>query len=384
MKRRATRARPNLNEAVADSGPENSTTMGVAERLRAVVEQIASERIFCSALQVSLRSEHLDVDVVAGELARGIPIQVPTVFSVVCASKPIVAVALGHLIDSGDIDPSKPVAQVWAGDPPSCYDSLNASTWDILSHSADLASPRLLEMQLCPLAERVDLLRRGVEAQAVGYSECSSQYVLAKLIQAVAGVCAAEYVNETVLRPLQLTSDIRFEFNEVELAESDEQIGFAVLGLPISEVPLLHDRSPFQACDDRVLLGAYCSARGLCKFYDSVGRAMAGASIPGIPSEETMHAMFHQPSATRIDPILQREGRFAGGFMLDLCQQGYGRVSDRAFGHTGFNGMSWGFFDPTHRIAMSGIGNGHVPSQSDVDFLRSRIINSVIPVSEAE
>jgi len=347
--------------------------------LTETVQQIAEERIYCSAIQVSVRGRDMDCDLAFGELSENVPIEKNTIFNVVCATKPILALAIGILIGNQSVDPECSVAKL-VDDRTSPFSSADFNLWEVLNHTAGLANPSLLEVNLCPIVGRTDLVRESMKNRKNGYSEYTFQLILAQIIEHTSGISAAEFLRREVLSPLNLTDEVRYSFNEEELIAWQPRIGYSVLGLPMSSLPLLHDRSPFIASDDRVLMGAYSSARALCQLYESVGNVLRGHTVEGLPGPETLHEMLRHVSPLSDDPVLHRPAQFAGGFMLSLSGQGYGRVSASALGHTGFNGMSWGFYDPEHEVAVAAITNGIVHTHEDLDFLRSRILASIIPV----
>lgn len=189
----------------------------------------------------------------------------------------------------------------------------------------------------------------------------------------------SEYLEQAVLTPLGLTGDIVFQFSPERLIAEHRRIGCYIRGLPVEPIPLLHDRSPHQACRDRTALGGYCSASGLRRFYRSVGRTLAGENVAGLPSPATLRKLVSVDTETRDERLLFRSCRFVGGFMTDLEGHGFGsEISALAIGHSGLLGASYGFFDPEHDVAGAVIGNGLQTTALDLDFLRAGLVREMV------
>lgn len=345
--------------------------------LAELAEDIAEEGIFATGVQASVLGPSGHVDVAVGELAPGVPVHSSTLFNGHCASKPLTALALGLLVDNGSVDPDAPVGQiVKAGSP---FATLKADTWSVLTHSAGLGAPLLAEIYLSPVAERADLVRTGVEQAEGGYSEYASQALIVEMIESVTGERAEEFIRGELLGPLGLAGQMVFGFSSAELKARQDSVGFYTVGLPTHPRRLLHDRSPHVACGERVALGAYLTAQGLATFYASAGRVLGGERVDGLPSTAVLQEFLAHRRQKCTEPLLRRSCAFAAGFMVDLVDHGYGdALGPDAFGHSGWLGASFGFFDPTTGVAGAVVSNGLSRHQEDFDFARARFVRAMI------
>jgi CubicO group peptidase (beta-lactamase class C family) len=349
----------------------------VARQLAQLLDSLVMDRRFCTGVQASIRRADARLDYARGELAPGEDLQVETLYSVHCATKPVLSVAVGRLISDGRLDPTQPVSTLVADS--SAFAALDVRLWDVLRHTSPLARPLLIEVNLAPLQARRQLLESGIDIRQYGYSEYASQVLLAELIEGVTRMECSSFIAEGVLAPLGLDASIRFSFDGTELDLLQDQIGCYVAGLPDRALPLLSDRSPHQACLNRVALGGYASAKALSDFYHGLVRVYGGEVIDGLPHPVTLHQMLSMRSERRMDPILGRESAFAGGFMIDLHKDRPATgLSSRAFGHTGLVGSSFGFADPATGVAGSFVLNGLSSSAGGLSLVTSGLVAAVL------
>src|SRR3546814_19738547 len=94
---------------------------------------------------------------------------------------------------------------------------------------------------------------------------------------------------------LHLEGKLSFGFTRSQLEHVQEGIGLYVLGLPHRALPLLSDRTPFLACDDRGRVGGFATAAGLAGFYNSVLNVLNGEPRGGLPAPEYLRDPVSPP-----------------------------------------------------------------------------------------
>jgi CubicO group peptidase (beta-lactamase class C family) len=347
-----------------------------------LASELADERIFCSALQVAVRGTGSSISFATGEMVPGVSVHADTLFSVHCATKPILALAVGMLVDEHGVDLGAEVREVVS--PSSPFSECRFSVWSVLDHVAPLARPSLTEINLMPPEAWPDALREGVQARARGYSEFASQALLADVVEWVTGSPASTVVREAVLGPIGLADRVFYGFRGRETRLAHAKRGLYVRGLPVAQLPMLHDWSPHQTMLDRMCLGGYTSAEALADLYEAVGRVHSGQRVPGLPVPSTLSVMLKRRSDRRDDPVLGRHCRFAGGFMVELHDHGYGdTLRAGSFGHSGLLGSSFGFYDSESGVSGAVITNGLNRTHLDLDFVRTRLVAAMVSFATA-
>lgn len=348
---------------------------GVEELARGLV----NEGRYCTALQVSVGSSAGRLSLAVGELAPGELVREDSMFSVYCVAKPILALAAVSALEESGKTLLSPICEVVSDD--SAFTVITHSVLSALNHTAALGSPSLGEIHLSPLRHREEVLRRGIASATPGYSEYSSQVLLCEIIEYQSGRSATSFLESSLLTNLGLAG-VRYRFDPDELENCRSTIGYYTVGLQDAPVPLLHDRSPHLACLDRAALGPYVSANTLRSWYEAVGRVYAGGEARGLPSSRTLRSVLSAASPLAYHRTLQRSGRFSGGFMIDLEDHGFGNGPGHgAFGHSGFLGASFGFFDPTSGVAGAGISNGLHLAIGELDRMRGALVAAMIACS---
>ncbi|HEY9557194.1 MAG TPA: serine hydrolase [Acidimicrobiales bacterium] len=345
-----------------------------SEEIRAHLEEVASERIFGTAFHVAVLSPRAEFSLSVGADALGIRAHSSQLYNVWCALKPVVALAAAELAEAHGVDPDTSVSGI-AKQFPDCFATLR----QIMSHRFAGVYPSLAQVALCPLAERDQLISRHLgTGPSSGYSEYSSQAILLDVIRSLSGEEPVGYLQERTLTDLHLEGKLSFGFTRSQLEHVQEGIGLYVLGLPHRALPLLSDRTPFLACDDRGRVGGFATAAGLAGFYNSVLNVLNGEPRGGLPAPEYLRDLVYHPTPRIPDPVLGRDCAFAGGFMVSLPDHGFGdRPSAAAVGHSGFSGSSWGFADPEHHLSMGFIGNGVIRDSESAAVLRRGVIDVV-------
>lgn len=345
--------------------------------LTELADDLVADGIHCTGLQIAVRDADGLTEVVRGSSAPELAIDGQTLFFVGCATKPFVAMACALLVDQGLVDLDAPVGA--SVDRQSRFTTLDASLSDVLNHNAELAWPDLMAVNLCPVHHRRDLFAEAFDHREPGYSEWVGAQLLADVIEHVTGEPAKFFIETRILMQLCIDEEVSLGFTPDELREARDRLGVYVTGLPDRQLPLLHDRSPHQACLDRTALGGYATARALAQFYWSVGQVLDGERVAGLPSPATLTTMMQQASHVPPRKTHGPSGRFAGGFMYGLDKHGLSRsLSPTSFGHTGILGATFGFFDPDARISAAVTLNSLPAHPRDVEPARAGLIDAIV------
>ncbi len=119
--------------------------------------------------------------------------------------------------------------------------------------------------------------------------------------------------------------------------------------------------------------------RGLGSLYSHLLRVFSGTAVEGLPSPETLSLLLSSRTGPFFEPSMDREVSFAGGFMVDLHVQPYGKkLSELSFGHAGLMGNSFAFCDPKLGVSAAVFFNGLNVAVEDIDYLRARLVPLLI------
>ena len=313
------------------------------------------------------------LDIAIGECAPGQSMLPDTPHDVYCALKPITACAMVAALERTGVTLDTPLTELIAV-------AGNATLRDLLEHNVGLAAPLALEMHWQRPDDRAEALTTdrlvGQLHQGEGaYSEVAGWTLLGAATRAIVGRDPIAVITDAI-RDLGLTNTFVATEWSGELADS---IGcyFDMAGDP--PLPLLHDRLPrFVASDFTYAIGGYTTMADLASFYDRVLATTAGATTTGLPTPSFLTAMLAGERTPRSDPVLRRECRFSGGFMMDLSSHFFGRHPGRdAFGHAGFLGNSFAFADPERELVAAVLLNGIRMDDGAAEIRRPWLVNCV-------
>src|SRR4051794_36680723 len=171
---------------------ETELDQGLFTRGAQMVVEIAGERVF---------------DVALGDAGTGDPMSPEHIFRVYCTIKPVLAVAVARLVDTGALSLDEPLADRLP-DVVGVTDGVTLR--HVLTHTAGLHMLRGLEMELVKPDKRrrvVERTRRptawrvGIDA---AYSEYGAWNTVGFLVEAVTGDPLREHLRARVLDPLAL------------------------------------------------------------------------------------------------------------------------------------------------------------------------------------
>lgn len=331
---------------------------------------------FTRGVQLAVEQSGVRVlDIARGENGTGGELAPETIFRVYCTAKPVLAIAIAQLVESGALDLDAPLDERWPRVPAV---SGGVTARHLLSHTAGVHHCSGLESELLnPQARQAKVeglvrpagWRLGVDA---GYSEAAAWYLLGWLLEDVTGDDLRAHLRAHVLDPLELSS------TWIGMTPEDYEATLPQLGLNVdvrqrAGFPLLFERSPRVCCTTNAAFGGLSTARNLAHFYSTLLHQVQGASIDALPSAEVL-STFCSPVRRRVyDVVLDRECTFGLGFMTSLSEHAFAsECSPSSFGHSGYAGASFAFADPEYDVAVGMIFNGIVGHESS--FMRRRAL----------
>ena len=319
-------------------------------------------------------------DVAFGVEGTGRAVTPETLFSVYCAAKPVVAIAIAELVDAGRVDLDDELGSLLPGR--TCAGLAPVRLRHVLNHTAGLHRHMVITMGFLSPARREEAVlatppppgwRPGVDA---GYSEYGGWHVLGLVVEAVTGTPLPVFLRDEVLEPLGLVDDVWFSMSDAEYAAVRDRIGvnFDMRGL--DPVPLLMERSARVCTEWNPSFGGYATMRGLGHMYERLLQLLAGA--PGRVGAGTLATFTSPQREPAFDKVLQRPCRFGFGFMVDLRHHVVGSwCSERSFGHLGFAGSTWAFADPDQGLVVALLGDGLLDPATAVGHRRPTLVDGI-------
>ncbi len=331
---------------------------------------IVEARIYATGAQLYVEHE----DEVLCDLAVGQTVALSTLHPGYCVTKPLVPLAIAHLIDQVGLDLTAPLRS-------SSFDlrwlSPTASVADLLTHDAGMAEPTAALWRMTPIDRRSALFASSPARSGPAYSEVAAWLALAAFIEGSTGQSAERFVETTILKPAGLADDIIIGPERALKALECGRVQVPVAGLPVEQVPLLSEALPQQLADVSVAFGGLVNASGLGRLYTKIRRAVAGQRVEGMPSSCSLQELMRHRRANKWDATLRRACSFAGGFMDGLHEHG---ITDRlpgAIGHSSGIVPAFGLCDVERRLSIGCYLNGVAPSSADLQSIRTAVVAAV-------
>ena len=348
---------------------------GVAGVASEVLSGVVGEGIFASGGQVAVVCEGVLVaDVAVGETGWGEGLCSGHLHNVYCLLKPLPYLLLGRVLEDAGCGPDDLLDGV-VGLPSWCPGGLTYRR--LCCHDAGLGEPSAMVWRMTRVADRPALLARAAGSLGPAYSEMAGGLVAEYVIERVSGRAANRYCVEELLGPLGLGDDVIVSAGRA-LAAFD-RVSVPVSGLPVAPLPVLSELLPRQIGEVRLAFGALATMRGAAGLFAAVGRVMAGDRLSGLPSPGFLNGLLCDDRPFRYDPVLGREAKWAGGFMVGLAEQGISRLAGAgSVGHAGGLANSAALYDPTRRASVAVYLNGVGSGFHDLALPRQQALDAVL------
>jgi CubicO group peptidase (beta-lactamase class C family) len=368
-----------------------STVRGhVDERLVSLIDPIATavdHGVVARGAVFEIRQEgEVIVSCGIGSDGLGAPVGPETLFAVYCSAKPVVALAVGLLVEAQELSWDDQLADLVEDELALAGDVGQVTVAQLLTHTAGLYRLRADEMlRRSPHDRRAVASQHGPPAgwsptTDLAYSNFLGWYWLVRVIEAITGGPASAYITGAVLTPLGLTDDIFTGFRLEDTAGAAARCGVNVDLTGSRPVPMLLERSPsFMGDPDLAAAGGYATVQGLCAFYEELMTVLAAPTdASGRLPRHLIETMVGPVVTGRQDPVLGRGGPWGLGFMVDLRHHSFGdHASPRSFGHSGNAGSSFAFCDPAHDLSVAVLYTAKVDDRFAVHIRRHGFLSKL-------
>lgn len=333
-----------------------------------------------AGVQVSASVAGRRFELAVGEASPGISLTQESVGLWLSACKPITAVALARLVESGRLHWDDPVMSSIPEFAGGGKESITLR--HILTHTggfrgADRCDPARTWEESVAFSCASELEAGWVVGETGGYHANGSWFILGEVLQRATGRTFNEYMASEVFQPLGIQSAWYGVAPSVRPGIGDRWIVMERTGnAGRSRDPVLNDPVVVSRC--RPGSGLRTSASMLCRFYEALLHPPAGWLRP-----ETLAEMLRPQRSGVFDRTFMAVIDLGLGFILNSdrpgqrpAPYGYGpSAGPRAFGHSG-NQSSCAFADPDRDLAVAWLCTG-MPGEP-AHQQRQREINAAI------
>jgi CubicO group peptidase (beta-lactamase class C family) len=313
-----------------------------------------------------------------------------------CATKPLVAVVIGMLVDDGLLEFDAPVSRFLSEVPPALGEVTIA---DLLTHTAavpDAAAERFQRRNGLDLAEGD---RAGVfEAMArhdadpevgpgrmAAYSVFANWFLLADIVERLLGVALPAVVNERLLEPLRAHAWLSLPQEEVRRLD---RAPLEILGpdatrrsspvvegterAPGTSVEILDGRTPHVYIPGGSGVGP---VRSLVAVLDAVA-SDANDDATRLLKAETARQLVSPRRLGIVDKVMGND--LAWGLGVAADRRAFSpRLSGRTFGHVGWAATCLAFADPESEVAV-GIAFDREVAPFDAVIRQATVVTAVV------
>lgn len=315
----------------------------------------------------------------------GKPVSNESLFPIYCAGKPVTALAIGALVDHGELSFEDVLGDVLPGE-------LNprlatTSIEQLLTHTAGLwpySAGAFFTLSRSSRRQAVRRVEPALQSENVGhYADFVSWELLAMVIEELTGESFVQAVDDLVIAPCGLGNDLMFAMTTESSSYRRLRINVDVqTGAPI---PLIWERSPSNLGDVRPSGGAIATMCALSELY-RVLLSLASGDAGGIVTSVIANELIRSRTVAGKDKALGRVCRYSRGFMTDLSLPHLGTgLGDRTFGHSGLHGMTFAAADPcsgaSFAVHVNGVTRHDQPYDGEPDrspVARRRLICKLI------
>lgn len=321
------------------------------------------------------------IDLALGVDALGSKVESSTLFAVYCAGKPVVAVAVGCLVDDGELSWDDVVGDI-LDDLPRSSPICRLPIASLMNHTAGLhrlaagtylATPSQRRNALVASTRLPSGWRVGED---LAYGEVAAWHVLNQVIEALAGEDVHTFVRRRVLIPANAEAELYVGGMTADAYDANrERLGINIWIEGPSRYPMLMEATPRIRSVSNAAVGTSSSARGLGGFYEQLLQCMR--SSEGMISRRTFDALMTR-GRRAYDPVMKRECQYGLGFMVSLEDHHFGPApSPNAFGHSGNGGMTAAFADPDVGLVAAYHLNGRTDAETLILYRRPTLVSRI-------
>ena len=318
-----------------------------------------------------------------GEARDDVPMTSDVLTFWVSAGKPLTAVAIMRLYETGRLDIDAPVAKIIPEFAANGKEQVTVK--HLLNHTAGLRNIvigwpndawEVIINRLCKVALQDD----WVPGERAAYDAGKSWYILGEIVHRLDGRAIADVVRDDIMRPLGM-QDSWMALPEKELHAYGDRICHVYAYKP-SGLKILRTHSPEVSAAPSP--GASCRGpiRELGFFYEILlnegtrnGVQILKPETVALMTQRHRHEIFDETFKHTVDfglGVIVDSNRYGA----DTVPYGFGRhCSNRAFGHGGAR-STIGFADPEHALVVTAIANGCPPEP--IHNERFRRLNTLI------
>ena len=288
------------------------------------------------------------------------------------AIKPLLAIAVGVLIDQAELSLDDELGWVVPDVPAT---AAGITVRDVLSHRVYIPHPGPVE---CLAVGRSTGVRMALDsarpAGGYAYSEAAAWLLLGEICEAVSGTPLDHFVHDQIINPAALGEDLWV------LPGTPANYRLNYSARQQRRLPLLYERDPSLDYRNNPGFGGWATARGLRQLDELAADALAGTSP--ILTAHTAGELL-EPQGLRDDRGLGRRCEHSLGWLTGLTSHSFGTSTEGAFGHVGMTGMTAHWYNPSSRTA----GAYHIDCLSDaqttIDWLRPVLVRELTEASQA-
>ena len=352
-----------------DAGLDPALSRAVEDTLRRVMERALADSAFPGGIAVAGRSGGILATVAVGttDWNGGTAVDANTVWDMASLTKVMgMTSAIMQLVERGQVELDAPAQRYlpeWTG-----RGKDRVTIRHLITHTSGLPAFRAYDR----ITTRADSIATLIIAEPLTwapgdtmvYSDLGA-YILGRIVERVSGLSLDRYVAERVFGPLGMTST-RYNppaewLPRIAPTEIDTLRGGKVHGK-------VHDERAYYLGGVSAHAGIFGSAHDLARFARMY---LNGGTLDGV--------RLFQPATIAQFTTRQRADRALGWQKPSRGSSAGPRMSERAFGHTGFTGTSL-WMDPEHDVFVMLLSNRVNPTRNNprVGRVRSRLADGVL------
>ncbi len=303
----------------------------------------------------------------------GDPVETGSMFHVYCAIKPLLAIAVAHLVDQRELSLNDRIGDL-LGPPGSLSPELSSTTvWDLLTHHSGINEPSATASAILPPDQRAHIALNHPPAELdlneSAYTEAAAWIVLGLCIEELVDHDLVAWTETRILEPLGLQHDFDLE------SDNTDALRVNVTFTRGRRMPLLIELTEALSWRGNPGYGGRATTRGIAGLLDELMKAQAGG---GRLLSEAAARQVLTLAPRRFDRTLGKECRFGGGVMADLGDHTFGDApGPRSFGHGGLIGMTSAWCDPDTGVVACCHLNGLCHPSRSLATMRPRLVDQM-------